>query len=405
MSEDLAADREQAPDRDEDSDRTRLEAALRRRGLPLVVRRDRRGSAILRRAAPALTFLLINDPLSTLLARLLAVDEGELTRRLNNSAWVFGLLAITLAALVIPVLAGWAVARWSSVDRPGRLVLAGTELLLVVLVLPMVEWGAGLRSPLWLSLTINAGLTLLVLAGVYAGAGSILAWALRRAFVQLGKVGAMATQALPLLVLVVLFAFFSTEMWQLANALPRRQLWFVVASLSALSVLFMIGTLREELRGMVDELSSEQLPGLPAKLADLAVAAGPEPVRLNRRERANLVLVLFLAQALQIALLAVLVFCLFIGLGALAVDKSVVISWIGEDAYNQTGTLFGVHLLLPNALVQLSIFLAAFSGLYFTASAATDPLYRKAFFEPLVAEVRVSLAVRQAYLARTTDGP
>ena len=31
-------------------------------------------------------------------------------------------------------------------------------------------------------------------------------------------------------------------------------------------------------------------------------------------------------------------------------------------------------------------------------------LYRKAFFEPLVAEVRVSLAVRQAYLARTTAG-
>lgn len=390
---------------EDDSDRTRLEAALRRRGLPLVVRRDRRGSSVLRRAAPALTFLLINDPLSTLLARELTVSETELTRRLTNTAWVFVLLAITVAALVVPIVAGWAVSRWMrSIGRAGRLVLAGTLLVLVAVVAPLVEWAFGLRSPLWLGLTINAGLTLFVLAGVYAGAGSILAWGLRRAFAQLGKVGAMATQALPLLVLVVLFAFFSTEMWQIANALGRPQLWLVVASLSALSVLFMIGALRTELRGMVEEASSEQLPALPPKLADLAVPAPAETVRLHRRERANLVLVLFLAQALQIAVLSVLVFCVFIGLGALAVDKSVVDAWLGEGAFYRQGTLFGVKLPLPYALVQLSIFLAAFSGLYFTASASTDPLYRKSFFEPLIAEVRVSLAVRQAYLARTTDG-
>ncbi len=394
-----------APPRDADSDRTRLEAALRRRGLPLVVRHDRRGSAILRRAAPALTFLLLNDPLSTALARLLSVREDELTRRLDNSAWVFALLALTVAALVVPIIAGWLVSKLvRALDRTGGLVLAGTLLVLVAFVAPVVEWVARWREPLWLNLTINVSLTALVLVGVYAGAGSILAWALRRAFAQLSKVGAMATQALPLLVLVVLFAFFSTEMWQIASALPRPRLWLVVASLSALSVLFMIGTLREELHGMVEKASSEQLPELPAKLADLAVPAGPETVRLSRRERVNLILVLFLAQALQIALLAVLVFCLFIGLGALAVDKAVVVSWIGLEQFQRTGTLFGVHLLLPNALVQLSIFLAAFSGLYFTASAATDPLYRKAFFEPLVAEVRVSLAVRQAYLARTTAG-
>jgi len=395
-----------APRRAADSDRARLEAALRYRGLPLVVRHDRRGSAILRRAAPALTFLLINDPLSTLLARSLAVEPAELTRRLNNTAWVFGLLAITVAALIVPVLAGWGVSRWMrSLSRPGRLVLAGTVLVLVVPVLPLVEWVLRLRSPLWLSLAINGGLTLFVLVGVYVGAGSILAWALRRAFSQLAKVGAMATQALPLLVLVVLFAFFSTEMWQIADALPRRQLWLVVASLSGLSVLFMIATLRDELRGAVTKASSGSLPALPAKLADLAVESGPDAVRLSRRERVNLMLVLFLAQALQIALLAVLVFCLFIGLGELAVEDEVIVSWLGKEAFEQTGTLFGVHLLLPNALVQLAIFLAAFSGLYFTASAATDPLYRKAFFEPLIAEVRVSLAVRQVYLARHADEP
>jgi hypothetical protein len=405
VSEDDAAavDLEPAPHHVRDSDRTRLEAALRRRGLPLVVRRDRRGSSVLRRAAPALTFLLVNDPLSTLIAWLLTADEAETTRRLDNTAWVFVILALTVLALVIPILAGWGVSRWMrSMERPGRLAVAGTVLLLVVVALPVLEWALHLRSPLWLNFTINGGLTLLVLVGVYGGAGSILAWALRRAFVQLGKVGAMATQALPLLVLVVLFAFFSTEMWQIANALPRWKMWLVVAAMSALSILFMIGTLRDELRRMVDEASAGSLPALPAKLADLTVENGPDAVHLGRRERANLILVLFLAQVLQIALLAVLVFVLFISFGALAVDKSVIASWVGEPALEHYGTLFGVELPVSHALTQLSIFLAAFSGLYFTASAATDPLYRKAFFEPLIKEMRVSLAVRQAYLARTS---
>jgi hypothetical protein len=263
---------------------------------------------------------------------------------------------------------------------------------------------AGLRSSLWLGLAINLGLTLIVLAGVHVGAGSILGWGLRRAFRQLGTVGTMAARALPLLVIVVLFAFFSTEMWQIADALPRWRLWLVVALFAALSVLFMIAVLREELRTMVDEAIDGRLPELPKDLADLAVNADAAPSRPTASERANLMLVLFLAQALQIAMLAVLVFCLFIGLGALAVEQRVVDAWLGEGKFLKPGTLFGLQLPLPNALVQLSIFLSVFCGLYFTASAATDPVYRKAFFEPLVEDVRVSLAVRQAYLAHRGDG-
>jgi uncharacterized membrane protein len=408
VSEDRSGDVRTAPKprRPADSDRARLEAALRRRGLPLVVRHDRRGSAILQRATPALTVLLLNDPMTSLLTRLLTVTKEELQRRLANPAWVLGLLALTVAALVVPVVAGWLVSRWLRVlRRPGRLVLGGIVLVLAAVVLPVADWASGLRSPLWLGIAIDAGLVVVVLIGVYAGAGSILAWGMRRAFFQLGTVGTMATRALPLLVLVVLFAFFSTEMWQIADALPRWRLWLVVALLAALSVLFMIAMLREELGRMVDQASSGELPALPDKLADLAGHHAPAgSVRLTRGERANLMLVLFLAQALQIAMLAVLVFCLFIGLGALAVDKLVVDTWLGDGKYLESGTLFGIKLLLPNSLVQLSILLSVISGLYFTASAATDPLYRQAFFEPLIADVRVSLAVRQAYLARRGGG-
>jgi hypothetical protein len=370
-----------------------------------VVRHDRRGSSILRRAAPALAFVLVVDPLSSLLAWLLALPERD-AAQLSNTAWVFAYLAIIVAILVAPVVTGWLVSLWlRALPRSGGAVVAGVLLALTVFVWPVVEWMVGWRSSLWLSLTIDLGLTLLVLLGVYVGAGSILAWGLRCAYRQLGTVGTMATRALPLLVIVVLFAFFSTEMWQIANELSRERMWWLVAVFAVLAVLFMIAVLREELRTMVDDAASSGLPALPDKLADLGVADSPTGTQpLAHGERANLMLVLFLAQALQIAMLAVLVFCLFIGLGMLAIHPNVVDDWLGPGTSTEYGTLFGITLPVPNALVQLSIFLSVFSGLYFTASAATDPVYRKAFFEPLVTDVRVSLAVRHAYLAHRGDG-
>lgn len=398
------------PNQPPELDRRAVEAWFRRRGLPLVVRQDRRGSALLQRATPALVFLLTVDPLVSLLAVLVDLPAGELERLLANPAFVIGqLVVLTVAALVLPTVLAWLVTRWlRTLDRAGRGLLAAVVLVLNVLVLPVVDWAVGLRTYLWVSLTINIGATLVVLFAVYAGAGSILAWGLRNALRQLGTVGTMATRALPLLVLVVMFAFFSTEMWQIADALPRSQLWSVVALLAGLSVLFMIATQADELREMTDRASSGRIVDLPAQLRGTPLQglatedepAWPQP--LSRAERANVTLVLFVAQALQIAVLALLVFVLFVLFGTLAIRESVVQTWLGADPLTK-GQLFGLELPVSRALVQVSIFLSVFSGLYFTASAATDPHYRKAFFDPLLADVQVSLAVRQVYLARGAD--
>ncbi|OLF07775.1 hypothetical protein BLA60_25970 [Actinophytocola xinjiangensis] len=391
-------------------DRRAVEAWFRRRGLPLVVRQDRRGSALLQRAIPALVFLLTLDPLVSLLALWADRPRGELEALLANPAFVVGqLVVVAVAALVLPALVAWLVTRWRRrLDASGRRVLAIAVLVLNVPVLPVIDRAVGLRDNVWVSLTINVGATLLVLLAVYVGAGSILAWGLRHAVRQLGTVGTMATKALPLLVLVVMFAFFSTEMWQIADALPRYQLWSVVALLAGLSVLFMIATQADELREMTDRASAGGLDDLAGQLRDTPFAGltgGEEavaPQPLSRSERANVTVVLFVAQALQIAVLALLVFVLFVLFGALAIRESVVVSWLGEGL--ASGRLFGIELPVSRALVQVSIFLSVFSGLYFTASAATDPHYRKAFFDPLLAEVRTSLAVRQVYLARRAVG-
>jgi hypothetical protein len=48
--------------------------------------------------------------------------------------------------------------------------------------------------------------------------------------------------------------------------------------------------------------------------------------------------------------------------------------------------------------VHVSLFVAVLSGLYFTVSTSVDPLYRERFFNPLIDDVAVSLAGRDAYL-------
>jgi len=390
-------------------DRRAVEAWFRRRGLPLFVRSDERASRLLQRAVPALVFVLVIDPITTLVTWLVDVPQAEFQRRMANTAYVFPLLALIVSAVVVPALAGWLMSRLMGVlPRRGRWVVARLVLVLNIVGLPLVDWSTGLRDVLWLSLTINVCVTLLMLFFVWVGAGSILAWGLRKAFAELSSVGRMATKALPLLVLVIIFSFFSTEMWQIADGLPRWRLWLVVALFAVLGVLFMAARLDEELKKMIDRVAGDKIDDLAGVLRDTPLApavAGPpiDALSLSRRERANITLVLFVAQVLQILVLSMLVFVVLIALGALAVDSAVIDSWLGAGAHTIEGTLFGVRLPLSRGLVQVSLFLAAFSGVYFAASAATDQHYREAFFEPLLADVRKSLAARQVYLARRDD--
>lgn len=389
-------------------DRRTAEAWFRRRGLPLVVRRDERGSRLLQRAVPALVFVLVIDPLLATVTWIVDVGDAEFERRMANTAYVLPLLLAILAAVVVPILAGWGASVWMSrLSRRGRWLLARVVLVLNVVVLPLVDTWLGVRT-MWVAFTVAIGVTLLMLVFVWVGAGSILAWGLRKAVSELGAVGRMATKALPLLVLVVVFAFFSTEMWQIAAELPRWRLWLVVLVFAVLAVLFMAARLDEELRAMIDKVAGDRLDDLAGVLHGTPLASSVDgepitPVPLGRRERANITLVLFLAQALQILVMSVLVFCVLIGLGAIAISGPVIDSWLGEGAALRKGTLFGLALPLSHGLVQVSLFLSAFSGLYFAASAATDQHYRESFFEPLLADLRVSLAARQVYLARRAD--
>jgi hypothetical protein len=179
----------------EDLDRRVVEAWFRRRGLPLVVRR-RSGTALLERTMPALVFLLLIDPLLSGLGVLLAVDDEEFARRTANPGYVIALLTLTVGALVVPVLAGWFLAKaMRRMSERTRRVLA-VAVALVVVVLPLVENWSGLRAGVLTHVLLNLVAVPVLLFLVYLGAGSIVSWALRNAVYQLGTVGSLASRAL-----------------------------------------------------------------------------------------------------------------------------------------------------------------------------------------------------------------
>lgn len=380
---------------------------MRRRGLPMVVLGRVRGAALLHRAAPAVVFLVFLDLLLTILATVIDLVGGP-ERLLNLPGAAILALTLTGAMLVLPVLLGWLTLRWHRLLGPrGKLLLTGAVYLVWLVLLPVLEWRIGLRGMLAGVLALNLGLTVLLLGLVYVGAGSVLGWALRSALRQVSAVGTLASRALPLLLLFVLFAFFAGELWQAADRLPRAQLWGVVAFFAALCGLFIGSMLLDELREIAAQRRTLELAELLPKLRGTPLAGAAERHRpgdghpVSVPERLNIALVLFFAQALQVVTFCVLVFVFFLVFGTLAVPEQVQQSWTGAPP--QAGYLFGLRLPVSNALVQVSIFLAVFSGLYFAASTATDAHYRRSFFEPLLADVALSMAAREVYLQRWGD--
>lgn len=387
-----------------EAERRAVETWFRRRGLPMVVRRQVRGTPLLSRATPALVFLVLLQPLSTWagdeLDKLLdAADDAD-------TPYLLGLFALSLGTVVVPLTVAWLVSRsLRGQSELKRLLIAALVLVLGVVVLPLVQKRLGQISNVPVTMGVYASTVLVVLFLVFVGAGSILSWALRVAVRQVRDIGSLASRALPLLLVFILFGFFSTETWQIADKLQstdgrRFNLWLVIGLFALLGCLFLIAVLRDEGRVALAKHRAANMKDYEAVLAKTPLRHVPDVHNypMTRRERANLALVVFLALALQAVVFAFVVFWFLVVFGLIAIDSSLIQGWIGHEVHPD-GKLFGVPLPgVSDELVRVSMLLSGFSGLYFVASSFTDPTYRRSFFDPLMADLAVSLAARDAYL-------
>ncbi len=289
---------------------------------------------------------------------------------------------------------------------------------LVVAVVVLASGAGGLLA--WVSDQLTVAPALLLSLGLTAAtwyaltalrARPIVTWALSRTLGSLRTLLPMATRALPLLLMFITFLFINTEVWQVASNLGAGVLWLTALLFVLLAVAYLLVRLPEEVDRTDDHVDDrfllEACAGTPLEQACRGLVDDPASDPASYAEvagfaRWNLVVVLMIVQMVQVLLLTVSVFVFLMVFGSLTMTEPVMQAWLGPEGAHHLPGLTSVS----RELVQVSVFLAAFSGLYLTVSTVTDETYRGQFFSGVTHELERAVGVRAVYLAlRETGAP
>lgn len=289
--------------------------------------------------------------------------------------------------------------------RPRRLVpLAIAVGASAAVVGGVVAWFAGQASiapALWVSLALVAAVGYLLAA---LRAGPIISFAAVRTVTSVRLLGATLTRALPLLLLFVGFLFINAEAWQMTASLSPATLWLAVLLLFGVGLVFLVVRLPDEVDAVDDAVDDAFLAracaGTPMEptCARMTADAESDPVSLARLagfERWNLIIALLVVQLVQVLVLVVGVFAFLLLFGSIVMNEPTQLSWTGLDSTSHPPYLGSVSV----ELLKVSLFLSAFSGLYFMVNAVTDETYRSQFFSLVTTELERAVGVRAVYLA------
>ena len=314
---------------------------------------------------------------------------------LNLRDWSLAQNLATAAAVIAMLLAAWvlsnrlrgeaAFARPTDIDAP--------ELLLFVFgpaipVLAFGQVGDAIES-------VILALTLLVLIYLWSsyGVGALLRWGARRSSGQLTGLGPLVAKALPLLLVFNTFLFVNAEVWEMAGTLDGAAYVVVVLTFFSLGAVFAVsrvpGFIRDANRFESWREVAELLEGTPAETVELPTS-GATLAPLRPRQRSNIGLMGLFGQALQITLVVAALTGFFIFFGFMAITAETITNWTGLDAVRVIADAgFGDRtLVLTEPLIRVSVFLGAFSGMYFTVVLTTDETYRTEFASDVGPEIR-----------------
>jgi hypothetical protein len=360
-----------------------------RRGTPHLIEGYSATADVFTRALPALALIFLAS----------VAGAGHIEWR-----WWQNLVAV-LAGFVVLLLV-WAIVNRLR-DRPGLQrpdTIGAIELAAFVAGPALLQLLTGqARAALVTAITLGMLLLLVYVVTSYALL-PMSRWALGKTARELGAVVDLLARALPLLLLIQLLAFFTTELWQIAAELTGLYLAVFIFGFFAIGVAFLCTRLPGEIDRLtafddLDELR-ELCAGTPVELAAAAVVSAVDHQHLSRRQRGNVLLVALFSQGLQVILVTIVLGICFVGFGVLAVSADTTAAWVGHApdvvAHIDLG---GRTLVVTAELLKLATFLAAFSGLYFAVTLVTDDTYRREFFDRVVAELRQTFAVRAVYLS------
>jgi hypothetical protein len=340
------------------------ERRFRRAGLPMLVEDRTAREDVWTRASPVLALVLI--------------AEVVLAGNLDWPLWANALVLVGAIAAVGAVVAGVnRVRRRPAFALPED--VGALELGAFVVIGGLLQLIGGQTTSAWVVVLGNLALLLVLYVWIAYGVASILRFTGRRIGEQLAAAVDLLARAIPLLLLFSVVLFVNTEMWQVFAGMDGATLTAAGALLAAVGSAFLGVRLPRE----VDRIERD-------------VAAGP---RLELRQRINVGLVLFVAQALQVALVAAAIGGFFVAFGALAVTADVIESWTGDPGTQILALeVAGVEARVTTELLRVSTGIAALSGLYYSVAVLTDSTYREEFLDDLTGGLREVFADRARYL-------
>ena len=264
----------------------------------------------------------------------------------------------------------------------------------------------------WADAVKTTLLGLVVLGVVYVatsyGLVPMFRWAGKRALALATSLGSVLSRALPLLLLVITFLFFTSEVWQTIGTLTGLAYLFVLLLFFLIGAGFVVTRLPGDVSaaGTLESWDEVRVlvAGTPADRVALPEHGVPPAPELSRRQYVNVALVGLFARTIQIVAVALAVGTFLVLLGTLAISEETVAAWTTSTPDVLVAwTLAGRELVVTAPLLRVAGFLATFAALTFTVSLVTDPTYRVEFRTDMASEVREVFAVRAAYLvARAT---
>ena len=361
---------------------------FRRRGIPHFIEDYSARRDVLTKALP---FLILT-----------AVFEVTLV---FNPEWAWWINVLLVAGACAALAAIWAGINFLR-GRPLRALpeQVGAVELAVFLLAPSIV--AAVFAGSWEVAPFLVVVNALILGIVYVTVSfallPILRWAGWLVIRNAASVVGLFARALPLLLLIVTFLFINAELWSMAGTLDDERFWLLLGLFAVVTAVFVIFRLPAELgqieRFVSAERVAELVRGTPVEGLTLRQDALDLDAPLRRGQRTNASIVVLFNLSLQVLSARMIVGGFFLVFGILAMDEGVIASWIEREPRVLADPGWPRGAVVTEELLRVAVFLAAFSGFYFTISVLTNREFRDEFFEDIVGEVRQACAVRVVYL-------
>jgi hypothetical protein len=367
-----------------DSTRHAAERWFLDNGLPSVLTRRAKWRGVWPRSAPVLAGFAALNVVAMVIYLLVGNIDVDIDGEPTTVEWI--VLAVLVLTVPFVIVTSWLVSRLHS--QRARFVTSTAAAAVVT------------SDAFTTDTTDLAGTALGVLLVpllTATGLGSVLGWALKLAVSQLAAVGQLMLRALPVVLLTVL-VFFNSPVWLMGASVSRGRLWLALLFLGMIAAVFLMTSTLERIRPMLKAPGpqEQQTNGLAhTPFANMADPAAADP--LTRRERLNVVFVFIVSQLVQLLTVAVVTTLLFFVLGLILINPQLLAAWTRNGSSD--GKLLWMTVPVPDALIQVTLFLGALTFMYVSARAVSDREYRSAFVDPLIDDLRLTLVARNRYRA------